>query len=320
MPWLEAQLALVKPRLLIPLGRHALAHFAPGEKISEVHGTTVIALERTLFPMYHPAAALHAQGCATRSSTTPRPYARRWPGVGCRAMRLVCAVIAGLFLLAARPPRSPRRSRRRVAGLRGAAGAPPHWLPNERWVMQHWLPYDEERLYSLLGVDRGEVWRWLRDDTRNLAGLARERGWQPEALARELVAPWRGSSTSRAPGAAAVARAARAHAGPPVAAHLLPLAAPERDPRQRAGDLRRRSREEFQTLRRSELSPLQICRLNGLSRSHAQRRAEQTLRAMLARGVRGQAIPRRRRAGCSRASCASSRAGCSRRATTARRR
>jgi uracil-DNA glycosylase family 4 len=61
MPWLEAQLALVKPRLLIPLGRHALAHFAPGEKISEVHGTTVIALERTLFPMYHPAAALHAQ-------------------------------------------------------------------------------------------------------------------------------------------------------------------------------------------------------------------------------------------------------------------
>ena len=62
MPWLEAQLALVKPRLLIPLGRHALAHFAPGEKISEVHGTTVIALERTLFPMYHPAAALRSTG------------------------------------------------------------------------------------------------------------------------------------------------------------------------------------------------------------------------------------------------------------------
>jgi DNA polymerase len=62
MPWLEAQLALVRPRLLIPLGRHALAHFAPGEKISDVHGTVVVALERTLFPMYHPAAALRAQG------------------------------------------------------------------------------------------------------------------------------------------------------------------------------------------------------------------------------------------------------------------
>jgi uracil-DNA glycosylase family 4 len=60
MPWLEAQLALVRPRLLVPLGRHALAHFAPGEKISEVHGTVLIARERTLFPLYHPAAALRS--------------------------------------------------------------------------------------------------------------------------------------------------------------------------------------------------------------------------------------------------------------------
>jgi DNA polymerase len=28
MPWLEAELALVAPRLVIPLGRHALKHFA----------------------------------------------------------------------------------------------------------------------------------------------------------------------------------------------------------------------------------------------------------------------------------------------------
>jgi uracil-DNA glycosylase len=62
MPWLEAQLALVKPRLLVPLGRHALAHFAPGEKISEVHGTVLIARERALFPLYHPAAALRSTG------------------------------------------------------------------------------------------------------------------------------------------------------------------------------------------------------------------------------------------------------------------
>ena len=30
--------------------------------------------------------------------------------------------------------------------------------------MQHWLPYDERRLYGLLGVDRGDIWRWLRGD------------------------------------------------------------------------------------------------------------------------------------------------------------
>jgi DNA polymerase len=45
----------------VPLGRHALAHFAPELKISEAHGRVVEQDGRTLFPMYHPAAALHAQ-------------------------------------------------------------------------------------------------------------------------------------------------------------------------------------------------------------------------------------------------------------------
>jgi uracil-DNA glycosylase len=62
MPFLEAELALLTPRLVVPLGRHALAHFAPDAKISEVHGTYVEALDRSLFPLYHPAAALHSQG------------------------------------------------------------------------------------------------------------------------------------------------------------------------------------------------------------------------------------------------------------------
>ena len=51
------------------------------------------------------------------------------------------------------------------------------------------------------------------------------------------------------------------------------------------------STTRFRYLRRSELSPLMICRLNGKSRAHAQETAEKTLRAMVARGVRGQAIP-----------------------------
>ena len=61
LPWLEAQLALVQPRLLVPLGRHALRHFAPAAKISEVHGTLLYEGGRALFPMFHPAAALHAK-------------------------------------------------------------------------------------------------------------------------------------------------------------------------------------------------------------------------------------------------------------------
>jgi uracil-DNA glycosylase len=61
LPWLEAQLDVVRPRVVVPLGRHALAHFAPELKISEAHGRVVEQDGRTLFPMYHPAAALHAQ-------------------------------------------------------------------------------------------------------------------------------------------------------------------------------------------------------------------------------------------------------------------
>jgi DNA polymerase len=60
MPVLEQQLALIAPRLVVPLGRHALAHFAPGLRIGEAHGRPVAARGRELFPLYHPAAALRS--------------------------------------------------------------------------------------------------------------------------------------------------------------------------------------------------------------------------------------------------------------------
>ena len=60
MPVLEQQLALVAPRLVVPLGRHALAHFAPGAKIGEAHGRAFSERGRELFPLYHPAAALRS--------------------------------------------------------------------------------------------------------------------------------------------------------------------------------------------------------------------------------------------------------------------
>ena len=61
-PWLEEQLAIIGPELLVPLGRHALKRFAPDAKIGEAHGTVVEADGRRLFPLYHPAAALHNPG------------------------------------------------------------------------------------------------------------------------------------------------------------------------------------------------------------------------------------------------------------------
>ncbi|HYF27403.1 MAG TPA: uracil-DNA glycosylase [Baekduia sp.] len=74
-PWLDEQLAAIEPELVLPLGRHALKHFAPDLKISEVHGTRVEGVAGTpLVPWYHPAAArssamraaLHADAQALR--------------------------------------------------------------------------------------------------------------------------------------------------------------------------------------------------------------------------------------------------------------
>ena len=61
-PWLERQLAIIQPRVLVPLGRHALARFAPDARIGEVHGQPleVSPGAPALFPLYHPAAGLRS--------------------------------------------------------------------------------------------------------------------------------------------------------------------------------------------------------------------------------------------------------------------
>jgi uracil-DNA glycosylase family 4 len=61
LPWLLAQLDVIQPRFVVPLGRHALARFDPDARIAEAHGRPVERDGRTLFPMYHPAAALYNQ-------------------------------------------------------------------------------------------------------------------------------------------------------------------------------------------------------------------------------------------------------------------
>ena len=82
MPWLETQLALIQPRLVVPLGRHALAHFTDGAKISEVHGTVLRERGRTLFPMYHPAAALRSAALRTAAFEDARALVARLATLG----------------------------------------------------------------------------------------------------------------------------------------------------------------------------------------------------------------------------------------------
>lgn len=59
--YLDAQLALINPKVVVSLGRHALARFFPDQSISKVHGTWRKEENRVYFAMYHPAAALHQQ-------------------------------------------------------------------------------------------------------------------------------------------------------------------------------------------------------------------------------------------------------------------
>jgi DNA polymerase len=58
-PWLQQQLAIIQPRLIVTLGAYALRAFLPVKQISKVHGRPIRHGGRTLFPLFHPAAALH---------------------------------------------------------------------------------------------------------------------------------------------------------------------------------------------------------------------------------------------------------------------
>jgi DNA polymerase len=60
LPWLEAELDAVQPRLVVPLGRHALDALAPGHKVTEEHGRVILHDGRALYPLFHPSAGLRA--------------------------------------------------------------------------------------------------------------------------------------------------------------------------------------------------------------------------------------------------------------------
>ena len=59
--WLDRQLELIKPKLVVTLGRYSMARFFPKQTISKVHGTAKKRDGGIVFAMYHPAAALHQQ-------------------------------------------------------------------------------------------------------------------------------------------------------------------------------------------------------------------------------------------------------------------
>ena len=59
---LDAQIAAINPKVIVPLGRHALARWFPKESIGKLRAKPRRFGETILFPLYHPAAALHNGG------------------------------------------------------------------------------------------------------------------------------------------------------------------------------------------------------------------------------------------------------------------
>ena len=73
LPYLRRQLEIIRPKLVITLGRHSMNCFLPELQISRIHGQpkrirlslgqkSGDSLEIVILPLFHPAAALYNSG------------------------------------------------------------------------------------------------------------------------------------------------------------------------------------------------------------------------------------------------------------------
>lgn len=63
LPFLRSQLDVIKPKLVVPLGRHSMGALLPPDlKISQCHGQPKRYKGQVYLPMFHPAAALYNGG------------------------------------------------------------------------------------------------------------------------------------------------------------------------------------------------------------------------------------------------------------------
>ena len=57
--YLQHQIRIVNPSIIVTLGRHSMGLFFKGAKITQIHGQMRKVNDRFVIAMYHPAAALH---------------------------------------------------------------------------------------------------------------------------------------------------------------------------------------------------------------------------------------------------------------------
>lgn len=79
-PWLDEQLRIIRPRIVVTLGQVALDCLLPGRRLAEAHGRPVTTDNRVVLPLYHPAMAR---------------YGPRWRALLRREFRRLVPLLAG---------------------------------------------------------------------------------------------------------------------------------------------------------------------------------------------------------------------------------
>jgi DNA polymerase len=57
-PYLDRQIELLQPKVIVTLGRFSMARYFPNQSITRIHGQVKRAGDVTYIPLFHPAAAL----------------------------------------------------------------------------------------------------------------------------------------------------------------------------------------------------------------------------------------------------------------------
>jgi uracil-DNA glycosylase family 4 len=116
-PYLQRQLEILDPALVVTLGRHSLGRFMPGSRISQAHGTVrpvdpaTGASNALVFAMYHPAAALRTpdiertsyDDVASIPAALLESRARRTPVAAATPSAAAATTMAGAVALAEPP-------------------------------------------------------------------------------------------------------------------------------------------------------------------------------------------------------------------------
>ena len=58
-PYLDSQMEMIAPEVIVTLGRHSFLKFFPSQSLTKARGRSQRWKDLTVYPIYHPAAALH---------------------------------------------------------------------------------------------------------------------------------------------------------------------------------------------------------------------------------------------------------------------